>query len=188
VKGDFTVYLSGKIEKPNSEHGYEVKVEHKQEVEYPQHSSHILPGTSRFDHKKTVFITLETTQPCNILIETFQNFKDGRIPKRTGPTGPKKPSFKKDEDGRESKLHNTPGALMTLRALLKVPEKPSELKKLTKMLAEAAPARVKPAEATKLYNEKIASIIEDEKNTQAFYKEHDRIKLEKKIGKGNFWA
>jgi len=51
VKGDFTVYLSGKIEKPNSEHGYEVKVEHKQEVEYPQHSSHILPGTSRFDHK-----------------------------------------------------------------------------------------------------------------------------------------
>jgi hypothetical protein len=76
---------------------------------------------------------------------------------------------------------------MTMRSLLKVPEKPSTLKKMTKMLSEAPPIKMKPAEATKLYNEKIASIIEDEKNADMFFKEHDRIKLEKKSGTAGFW-
>jgi hypothetical protein len=49
-KGDFTAYFSAKKEKPNNEHGYDFKVENKDEVEYPAKSSHILPGTSRFDY------------------------------------------------------------------------------------------------------------------------------------------
>ena len=77
---------------------------------------------------------------------------------------------------------------MSIRALLKVPEKLSSLKKLTKLLAEAAPVRMKPGEATKMYGEKIASIVDDKKNATAFFKETERIKLEKKTGGAiGFW-
>ena len=69
-KGDFTVYMSSKREKPN-EHGFELKADNKEEVDYPAKSSHILPGTNRFEHHKIIYITLEATQPCNILIEMF---------------------------------------------------------------------------------------------------------------------
>jgi hypothetical protein len=69
-KGDFTVYFSLKKEVPNQEHGYELKADNKDEVEYPAKSSHILPGTNRFDPVVTLYITLEATQPCNILIES----------------------------------------------------------------------------------------------------------------------
>ena len=53
---------------------------------------------------------------------------------------------------------------MSIRALLQVPEKPNNIRKLTRLLEGAPPVRMKPAEAIKMYGEKIASIVDDEKN------------------------
>lgn len=128
-KGDFNCYFSEKTEKPNDQHGFTHKATNKDEVEFPANCPY-LPGTNRFAVGKILYVTLETTEPCNILVESFQNYKDGRIPKGAGKSGPKKPSFKKDEAGKETKIHSTPGAKMTMRALLNVPEKTNSLKKM----------------------------------------------------------
>lgn len=48
---------------------------------------------------------------------------------------------------------------------------------------------MKPGEAIKMYNEKIESIVDDDKKAIMFFKETDRIKLEKRSGgQESFWG
>ena len=43
----------------------------------------ILPGTIRFTKDKPLYMSIETSEPCVILIEIKQNYKDGKIPKKS---------------------------------------------------------------------------------------------------------
>ena len=63
-----------------------------------------LPGTHRYPKDKMIYISFETSEPCSIMVEISQNYKDGKIPK-----GSLKavtiPTFLAGEDARVEALH-----------------------------------------------------------------------------------
>jgi hypothetical protein len=69
--------------RPSEDVGYGEKYENQKEIVYPQKLKDILPGTIRFTKDKPLFMSIEASEPCNILIQIKQNYKDGKIPKKS---------------------------------------------------------------------------------------------------------
>jgi hypothetical protein len=118
-------------------------------VTYPSNinTSQILPGTNRYPKDKNIYLSLETSDPCTIQIEILQNYKDGRISKKSGK--PKAvPKFTQGEEAKVEAIHATAGAQMTVSNLLNL-----------KGASNDTPPVRNPYESTKLINEKITSMI-----------------------------
>ena len=68
-KGDFNVYFSAKHDIPSDEYGFEQRGREEDEIIYPKRMKDILQGTMRWEKNKTVNISLETSEPCQIMID-----------------------------------------------------------------------------------------------------------------------
>lgn len=121
--------------------------------------SEILPGTIPYPKGKTLYMSLECSEPCTILIEILQNYKDGKI---SAPMKNKmaKPKFSKEDDESAKALlvHTTPGAAITVAQLMKVRRD------------NVTPPARKPFDNAKMYVEKIKSLIEHDKEIDEFQK------------------
>ena len=126
----------------------------------------ILPGTIPYPKDKLLYLSLEASEPCTILIEILQNYKDGKIqPPLKNKVA--KPSFTKDDEKSALIVHNTPGAALTIDQLLKVRKN------------NVTPPNRTPFDNAKLYSEKIKSMICLEKEVDLFHMTYKQIKANK---------
>ena len=68
-KGDFNVFFSSRHDIPNEDHGFEQRSCDQSEVIYPHRMKDTLIGTIRWEKDKTINISLETSEPCQIMID-----------------------------------------------------------------------------------------------------------------------
>ena len=102
-KGDFSVFFSmkKKEKRPSEDSGYSERADNTSVVIYPTKMKDILPGTIRFPKDKPLYMSIETSQPCVVLIDIKQNYKNGKIPKKSMKERLGRPSFRGREEGEE---------------------------------------------------------------------------------------
>ena len=170
------MYFSSKHDIPSDEYGFEQRAREESEIVYPKRMKDMLVGTVRWEKEKTVNISLETSEPCQIMIDIAQNFKDGRIMKRA-TRAIAVPKFKKGDKEKElDKVHKTPGAKMHVDCLLNIPDPPGREE-------AATPPPKNPTESTKLKNQKIASLMDNPDEVVRFFSRVNQLKQEQRDAK-----